>query len=288
MTASSGRSAANRQPERFGAGRAGAVLVVEDEAVIREDISSHLEDQPHSPGYTLSTFGGEVAHLWPLVLPLGGLTIATLRNGAARMLRELPPAIGVWCLWLILALGAACAVQTKLGWYVLPALIPVALLGGTILGAAITRAGAGRYYCLPLGVIGLGIVLAQAPTQSAMIEQVFKAQRDSSRPSYILGIEARDRAAYEGGDALFFGGVPLPTLVYYSGLPCYFQVPAGPELEATGLDGSGINAGYHDLVMHAPDGSTVTIGNFDEIWNTDGPPDQRAEANPAGPPTPGE
>jgi 4-amino-4-deoxy-L-arabinose transferase-like glycosyltransferase len=251
-------------------------------------IATHLEDQPQSRSYTLMTFGSEVAHLWPLLLPLAGLTMAGMRRGAVRMVLDLPPAIGVWCLWLILALSAACVVQTKLGWYVLPALIPVALLGGTTLGAAIVRGGAARRYCLPLGAIALAIVVAQAPAQSALIEQVFKAQRDASRPSYVLGIEARDRAAYEGGDALFFGGVPLPTLVYYSGLPCYFQPPASPELEATGLDGSGINVGYHDLVMHAPDGSTVTVGNFDEIWNTDGPPAQRAATNPDSPLVTGE
>lgn len=242
-------------------------------------IANHLEDQPQSRGYTLWTFGSEIAHLWPLILPLAGLTIAGLRRGAIRMVGELPPAVGIWCLWLILALGAACAVQTKLGWYVLPSLIPVALLGGTILGSAIMRGGAARRYCLPLGVIALAILMAQAPAQSALIEQVFQEQRDASRPSYILGIEARDRASYEGGDELFFGGLPLPTLVYYSGLPCYFQPPSGPVLEATGLDGAALDVGYHDVVMHEPDGSTVTVGNFDQVWNTDGPPSQRMAAS---------
>jgi 4-amino-4-deoxy-L-arabinose transferase-like glycosyltransferase len=239
-------------------------------------IATHLEDQPRSRGYTLWTFGCEIAHLWPLLLPLTGLMVADLRRGVFRMVRELPPAIEIWSVWLILALGAACAVQTKLGWYVLPALLPVALFGGVILGAAIMRRGPARLYCLPLGAIALAIVIAQAPAQSALIEQVFQAQRDASRPSYILGIEARDRAPYEGGQSLFFGGVPLPTLVYYSGLPCYFQPPGGPELEATGLDGAAVDVGYHDLVMRAADGSSVTIGNFDDIWNTDGPAAQRA------------
>jgi 4-amino-4-deoxy-L-arabinose transferase-like glycosyltransferase len=248
-------------------------------------IANHLEDQQQSRGYTLWTFCNEIAHLWPLLLPLGGLTIAGWRRGAVKMIRGLPPAIGVWCLWLLLALGAACAVQTKLGWYVLPSLIPVALLGGVILGAAISRAGTARGYCIPLGVAAIAILVAQAPAQSKLINQVFSNQRDASRPSYILGLQARDRAAYEGGNALFFGGVPLPSLVYYSGLPCYFQPPAGPELEATGLDGTTVNVGYHDLVMRSADGSTVTVGNFDEVWNTDGPPSQRsAETEVNGPP----
>jgi hypothetical protein len=128
---------------------------------------------------------------------------------------------------------------------------------------------------MPLGIAALALIVAQAPTQSQLIEQGFKIQRDSSRPSYILGVEARERAAYSGGNALFFGGVPLPTLVYYSGMPCYFQPPATAELEETDLDGNTVNVGYHDLVMRDPDGSTVTLGNFDEVWNTDGPPLQR-------------
>jgi 4-amino-4-deoxy-L-arabinose transferase-like glycosyltransferase len=239
-------------------------------------IANHLEDQQQAPGYTLQTFGSEIAHLWPLLLPLAGLSIASLRRGIIAAIRELPPAIGIWSLWFVLALGAACAVQTKLGWYILPSLIPVALLGGVILGAAITWDGMARRFCMPLGVAALALILINAPTQSQLIEQSFASQRDSSRPSYILGIEARERAAYSGANALYFGGVPLPTLVYYSGMPCYFQAPAPAELEATGLDGSIVNVGYHDLVMRDPDGSTVTVGNFDEIWNTDGPPLERA------------
>jgi 4-amino-4-deoxy-L-arabinose transferase-like glycosyltransferase len=239
-------------------------------------IANHLEDQQQAPGYTLRTFGSEIAHLWPLLLPLAGLAISSLRRATVTAIRELPPAIGIWSLWFVLALGAACAVQTKLGWYILPSLIPVALLGGVILGAAVTRDGAAGRYCVPLGIAALALILVQVPTQSQLIEQGFTSQRDSSRPSYILGIEARERAAYSGGNALYFGGVALPTLVYYSGMPCYFQPPASPELEATGLDGNAINVGYHDLVMRDPDGSTVTVGNFDEIWNTDGPPLERS------------
>jgi 4-amino-4-deoxy-L-arabinose transferase-like glycosyltransferase len=246
---------------------------VEQETIAR--IANHLEDQPQAPSFTFRTFSGEIAHLWPLILPLAALTVAGFRRGVISVMREMPPAIGIWCLWLILALGAACAVQTKLGWYVLPSLIPVALIGGVIVGAALRQGGTAGRYCMPLGIAALALIVAQAPTQSQLIEQGFKIQRDSSRPSYILGVEARERAAYSGGNALFFGGVPLPTLVYYSGMPCYFQPPATAELEETDLDGNTVNVGYHDLVMRDPDGSTVTLGNFDEVWNTDGPPLQR-------------
>ena len=239
-------------------------------------IASHLEDQQKAPDYTLLTFGGEISHLWPLLLPLAGLAVASLRRDVVKLIRELPPAIAIWSLWFVLALGAACAVQTKLGWYILPSLIPVALLGGVVLGAAIMRDDASRRYCMPLGLAALAFILVQAPGQSKLIEQVFQNQRDSSRPSYILGMEARARAAYSGGDTLYFGGVPLPALVYYSGLPCYFLSRVSPELEATGLDPNTVNVGYHDLVMRDPDGSTVTVGNFDEIWNSDGPPLERA------------
>ncbi|HUN57706.1 MAG TPA: glycosyltransferase family 39 protein [Candidatus Binataceae bacterium] len=250
---------------------------IEQETLAR--IANHLEDQPQTPGYTFWTFGGEIAHLWPILLPLAGLAIASLRRDIVRLIRDLPPAIVIWSLWFVLALGAACAVQTKLGWYILPSLIPVALLGGAILGAAITRDGAARRYCMPLGAAALALILIQAPGQSQLIEQGFSNQRDSSRPSYILGVEARERAAYSGGNALYFGGIPLPTLVYYSGMPCYFQTPAPLELETTDLDGNAINVGYHDLVMRDPDGSTITIGNFDEVWNTDGPAMERSPSS---------
>jgi 4-amino-4-deoxy-L-arabinose transferase-like glycosyltransferase len=240
-------------------------------------IANHLEDQQQTPGYTFWSFGGEISHLWPLLLPLAGLTIAGLRRGIVDLARELPPSVAIWSIWFILAFGAACAVQTKLGWYILPSLIPIALIGGVILGAAITRAGTSRRYCVPLGIAALVLLLVQAPSQSRLIEESFSSQRDSSRPSYILAIEARQRAAYSGGNALYFGGIPLPTLVYYSGLPCHFQAPTPPGLEATGLDGNTVNVGHHDLVMQSADGSTVTVGNFDEVWNTDGPPLERPE-----------
>ncbi|MGA2410580.1 MAG: glycosyltransferase family 39 protein [Candidatus Binataceae bacterium] len=247
---------------------------VKQETLLR--IASHLEDQPKARGYTFVTFGQEIAHLWPLLLPLAGLAFVALRRGVANVIRELPPAVMIWGLWLVLALGAACAVQTKLGWYVLPALIPVALIGGAILGGAVAQAGMTRRYCMPLALIAIGLIVIQAPNQSRLIEGAFRSQRDRSRPSYVLGLEARDRMAMAGGDALFFGGVPLPALVYYSGMQCYFQPPATPSLEPMGLDGGWVSPGYHDLVMRQPDGGTVTIGNFDDVWNTDGPLLERA------------
>ncbi len=253
---------------------------VKQETLLR--IASHLEDQPQARSYTFITFGKEVAHLWPLLLPLAGLTLVALRRGATRAIREMPPTLMIWGLWLVLALGAACAVQTKLGWYVLPSLIPVALIGGVILGAAITHAGTARRYCMPLGIAALGIILLQTPSQSRLIEKTFQSQRDRSRPSYLLGLEARGRMAFAGGDALFFGGAALPTLVYYSGMRCYFQPPSNPTLESTGLYGNLVNPGYHDLVMREPDGSTIMIGNFSDVWNTDGPLTERgpvADAN---------
>jgi len=252
---------------------------VKQENLLR--IASHLEDQPHARGYTFITFGEEVAHLWPLLLPLAGLTLMALRRGTIKVIRELPPSIMIWGLWLVLALGAACAVQTKLGWYVLPALLPVALLGGVVLGGAIAQVGHARRYCMPLGVAAIALITIQAPAQSQLIEQAFRGQRDRSRPSYVLGLEARDRVASTGGDALFFGGVPLPTLVYYSGMQCYFSQPSGLSVEPAGLAGDTISPGYHDLVVREPDGGSITIGNFDDVWNTDGPILERAAADAA-------
>ncbi|MGH7916429.1 MAG: ArnT family glycosyltransferase, partial [Candidatus Binataceae bacterium] len=95
---------------------------IERETVAR--VTSHLEDYPNGQGYTIRTFLREVRYLWPIALPLTALAALAAGEGFAA-LKRIPPAVFVWLLWLTIALGAACAVQTKLGWYILPALIPL-------------------------------------------------------------------------------------------------------------------------------------------------------------------
>src|SRR6266851_291075 len=101
-------------------------------------VARHLEDEAHPGWYTLHVFGAEVRYLWPLILPAGALALATIRRRALRSaLAWLSPATILWIVWLAVALGAACAVQTKLPWYVLPALVPTALLAGTLAARAL-------------------------------------------------------------------------------------------------------------------------------------------------------
>lgn len=119
-------------------------VFVKHETLLR--VASHLEIQQQAAAATLPTFVREVRYLWVVALPLGGLIAAWLQGGSRFRLRHLPPAVLVWLLWLVVALAAACAVQTKLGWYVLPALLPTALLCGSILGKAFQGGMVARSY----------------------------------------------------------------------------------------------------------------------------------------------
>jgi len=248
---------------------------VKQETLLR--VATHLEDQPHSGGYTLRTFIGEVRYLWPLALPLAGLAFATMmRRGPLAAIRRLPAPVLAWTLWFALALAAACVVQTKLGWYVLPALLPVAMLAGSLLGVSLRQRGPARRYCLPLGIAALALIAVHAPAQWRTIDSSFQTQRDRSRPSYMMAMEARAAAALHDGGELFFAGIPEPTLVYYSGMRCHFVTPAHPEFELTDFDGNPVSVLYHELVLRDPGGEVIAVSNSDEEWNRSGPVDERA------------
>jgi len=242
---------------------------VKQETLLR--VASHLEEEPTIAYFTLRTFLNEIRHLWPLLFPLAGLTARTAGRGLIPTLLRLRPALMVWLVWLVVALSAACAVQTKLGWYVLPALMPVALIGGCILGAAFTQRNPTSYYCLPLGTFAIAMLIAGTPRRWRSIEQFLQTQRDRSRPSAIMGTQARQLAFERGGGELFFAGASMPTLVYYSGLHCHFVSAAHPEFELTDLGGSPISVRYHELVIRTADGEVTAIGNLDEEWNRSGP-----------------
>lgn len=248
-------------------------VYVKQETVLR--IVHDLEENPRNQYTTLTAFADEVKHLWPLILPLIGLCAAATRRGVLRAFWQMAPAVLVWVLWLVAALGGAFAVQTKLGWYVLPALIPVALLGGTILGSALAKAGRGRRYCTALGFAAVALLIVQLPGRWQRIERGFHRQRERSRPSYVLGAQAREFAALHVGTSLFFAGVPLPTMVYYSGMPCYFVHASSPKFELTDLDGNPVSILYHEVVVQDANGELTALANFDEEWNRSGPEDER-------------
>jgi 4-amino-4-deoxy-L-arabinose transferase-like glycosyltransferase len=204
-------------------------------------VARHLEDQTHSDWYTLYGFWQEVRFLWPLILPGVALTIAavgsrTVRGalaGAARRWRSISPATSLWIVWLAVALGAACAVQTKLPWYVLPALVPTALLAGTLGARALEYRGPMRTAVSGLGVLALGLILLHA---------------------------------------LYFAGNELPTLVYYAGMHVEFvRAPGG--LEPITDPGAGLTLPLdpNDLALVDSQGELVPIANFTREWVIDGP-----------------
>jgi hypothetical protein len=225
-------------------------------------VASHREIQRQAAAATLPTFLREIGYLWVIVLPLGATALAMLKQGTRRTLRRLPPALMVWTLWLILALAAACAVRTKLGWYVLPALMPTALIVGAIFGHAL-RGNLTSRACAAGALILLAV---EMPGHWRQINQAFHGERERSRPSYVLGVRARRLAQLRGDRELFFVGVELPTMVYYSGMRTHFVTMPSDYLP---------DLAYHQLVLRDADGSFTTVGNFDDEWNVHAPRELR-------------
>jgi 4-amino-4-deoxy-L-arabinose transferase-like glycosyltransferase len=240
-------------------------------------IAKHLEDNPAAAGFTSRTFISEVSYLWPLLLPLAGLLRAGIRARGWGVVRCIPGSVWVWLLWFAIAFTSACAVQTKLGWYVLPALIPVALLGAAIVAGALMQAGSPRRFCRPLAMAALVLLPLSAAQRWGQIESSFALQRGRSRPSYEMAMRAVAFAALRGGGELYFAGAPLPTTVYYSGLRCHFVSPSEPDFELADLGGNPISVSYQELVLRDLSGVVTAVDNFDEEWNTSGPISERAD-----------
>jgi 4-amino-4-deoxy-L-arabinose transferase-like glycosyltransferase len=247
-------------------------IYVQQETVSR--IAHHLEQEQRSHGFTLRTLTHEVSYLWPLLLPIAGLAIASVRRGVAASVRAIPPPAILWLLWFALALGAACAVRTKLEWYVLPALIPIALMAGTILDAALRPRSDHFRYLGAFGLAAVVLILVQVPGRWARNEHSFHYQHRLSEPSYVMGMQARTMGSFRGSGKLFFAGIELPTLVYYSGMPCYFVAPAETGFELTDFGGDSVSVPYHELVMRADSGEILTVNNLDDEWMRTGPYDE--------------
>ncbi len=230
-------------------------------------VTSHLEDHQHDLGFTIDTLYREIGWLWPVLIPAAVLAIDTLRAGLRTALRRIPPDTAAWALWLVIAIAAACAVQTRLPWYILPALMPIALLGGSAIGAALGAGGPVRTLSRYAAVMSLVIIAALAPARWARINAGFRLQRERSIPSYMMAVRARNLARQRPGGELYFAGISLPTMVYYSGLKCHFVAPApsaGVELIS---DESGPpRVGLHDLVLVDPDGAAFVVSNYDREW----------------------
>ncbi len=230
-------------------------------------VTSHLEDDQLGANFALVTFGTEIRHLWPLLLPLAALTIGGLRAGLKPALSRIPSPIWLWLLWLIVTLAAACAVQTRLPWYILPALIPTALLAAAIPAYAL-RDGRIRHVSGVLAIAALALMAIHAPRRWRMINHAAEHQRAMSMPSYVLAMKARAANLADPGGELFFAGTPLPTLVYYSGMRCNFvETSELAHVELVGAAAVPDAIRSHDLILLDPGGRAQVLGNLDQEWH---------------------
>jgi 4-amino-4-deoxy-L-arabinose transferase-like glycosyltransferase len=243
-------------------------------------VAGHLEDETHPGWYTLHGFWKEVHFLWPLVLPLGAFAVVVIRRrtmrgalaSGARRLRSISPAMSLWIVWLVVALGAACAVQTKLPWYILPAFVPTALLAGTLAARALEYRGPMRGAVAGLGALALALMLVHAPVRWRAIALTHNRERLRSRPSYAMGLEARRTAALRDGGRLYFAGIELPTLVYYSEMHVEFiRAPGGLEPITDPGAGALPPLDSNDLALIDPQGDLVPIANLGREWDISGP-----------------
>jgi 4-amino-4-deoxy-L-arabinose transferase-like glycosyltransferase len=230
-------------------------------------VASHLEDEPHGLSFTLRTFYSEVETLWPLLIPVPAMIVARVRRGLESGFTRIDPAIKLSIVWLVVALGAACAVRTRLPWYILPALPPVAILGGTLLGSALRQSGPLAGWSRAFACAAIAILAALTPIRMSIINDTFQAQRDRSMPAYLMALRARQMAVERGGGKLFFAGPALPTLVYYSEMRCHFVAPR--VLEKIDLEPQGAappQIGFHDLFLVDPSGEATMVSNLEEEW----------------------
>lgn len=236
-------------------------------------LTSHLEDDTRPAGYTIRVFLSEIRHLWPLALPLAALVGGRLRAGGLRdAIARMSATTWLWLLWLAVALGAACAVQTKLPWYILPSLVPVALLAGTLVARALQSQGSVRPFATGFGILALTIVVAHAPDRWRAISHLHHEQRLRSMPSFMMGLAARRTVALKGPGQLYFAGVPLPTLVYYAAMRCDFVSDDQPTPISDVIgDPQPPPVNYHDLVMVNDSGESTVVANLGTEWRVSGP-----------------
>jgi 4-amino-4-deoxy-L-arabinose transferase-like glycosyltransferase len=239
----------------------------------------HLEDETHPGWYTLCAFWKEIHFLWPLILPASAIAVAMRRRTAQAVLasgvsrwRSMNPATSLWIVWLMVALGAACAVQTKLPWYVMPALVPTALLAGTLAARALEYRGPMRAVVTGLGALALALILVRVPVKWRAIAWTHDHERLRSTPCYTMGLQARRTAALRDGGHLYFAGVELPTLVYYSEMHVDFiKAPGGLEPITDPAAGEPPRLDSNDLALVDPQGDLVPIANLNREWDISGP-----------------
>ena len=241
-------------------------------------VFSNLAEDESAARSTLAVLGGETRHLWPLGVPMIAFFAARSRDPLRAEAEPGRAALRLWALWFVVAVAAACGVQTKLGWYVLPALVPVALICGT-LPVLMLQAKQGRAYLAPLAIAGLAAVAIAIPGRWRVISAAAEGERVRSRPTYSMAMRARRASAEIGGEELYFAGPPLPTLVYYSAMKCHFVDTA--EMQHVYLKGAPRaprQIHFRDLVLLDSKGAAYLVANLDSEWNGEPPPADDGEA----------
>jgi 4-amino-4-deoxy-L-arabinose transferase-like glycosyltransferase len=238
--------------------------------------ATHLEDETKPATYTVWVFLKETYWLLPIAIPLGLLARGNVRamawDGMVRAISTIHPAIRLWIIWLMVAFAAACAVQTKLPWYILPALIPCALIAGSILGWAFATPVSRHSSRTVAGVVALTLLILFAPERVWVISKTIAAQRAQSIPNLTIARRARDAARELGAGELYFAGVELPGLVYYSGLHCNFVEAAEADLIGLGrVNEEPISMSMGDLVLVPIAGVPTFIANLYDVWGVPPP-----------------
>ncbi|MGH7948689.1 MAG: ArnT family glycosyltransferase [Candidatus Binataceae bacterium] len=235
-------------------------------------VARHVGDTPRENAATLKTFGAEVKMFWPIAIPFALMLPRWVRGGLRGTLEGVHPTILLWCIWLAIALSAAMAVQTKLPWYVLPSLIPTALICGSLLGHSLSSFARTDRYLFAAGCAALALIAFQGPHRWRMIEASTQVQRDRSTPAMKIGLRARSVASERGGGRLLFAGTQLPTLVYYSGLHCDWiraEKNAGGEIDPQ--TEQPFEVAQNDLILIDQLGDAITVANLGDEWELTGP-----------------
>ncbi|MFZ1121807.1 MAG: hypothetical protein WAN81_16395, partial [Candidatus Binataceae bacterium] len=116
------------------------------------------------------------------------------------------------------------------------------------------------------------LMLVHAPVRWHAIAFTHHRERLRSTPSYAMGLEARRTAALRDGGHLYFAGVELPTLVYYSEMRVEFiKAPGGLEPITDPGAGEPPRLDPNDLALVDPQGDLVPIANLSREWEIGGP-----------------
>ena len=236
-------------------------------------LASHLEDEIQPGNYTVVTFLNEMYWLLPVAVPLVALMICNAREGLWNAIRKIHPGVRLWMIWLMVAMVAACAVQTKLPWYVLPALIPAALIAASILAASLNIDAPARKFRLAAGIVAVAVLVAELPGKVSNLSLGLAQERADSLPNFSMALKAREASVIHGIGELYFAGVELPVLVYYSGLHCNFVKAA--EATKVGLDllnQAPIAMRSGDLVLVTLEGKAILISNLNTEWGLSAEP----------------